>query len=208
MGPISVLVYNYGNLATTVNGLTGSAKLFNATSVDSSSFALLSKSQIQGYQVLLIGTGLDVGGTTGLLANANVGAAINGNQVITGLHIEHATAQANQFLTNALQFAAKAGAGTTGLVAATDGCVAIACTGGSGSNGWLTQPGSFLQSTLEGKVNRDKALNDVSITKPSNPVNSGSGLAGGAPLTNAGLSNWNNSAHSTFTCTGKPGATC
>jgi hypothetical protein len=209
-GSISVLVYNYGNLATTVNGLTGSGsvKLFNATSMDSSSFALLSKSQIQGYQVLLIGTGLDAGGTTGLLANANVGAAVNGNQVITGLHIEHATGQANQFLTNAIQFSAKAGPGTTGLVAATDGCVAIACTGGSGSSGWITKPGSFLQSTFEGKVNRDKALNDVSITKPSNPVNSGSGLAGGAALTNTGLSSWGQSAHSTFTCTGKPGATC
>lgn len=206
-GPISVLVYNYGSLATTVSGL-GGGTLFNATNITSANFSLLTTAQIQGYRVLLVGTGLDVGGTAGLLANANVGAAVNGNQVVTGLHIEHNVGQRNQFLINALQFAAKAGPGTTGLVAATDGCVTIACTGGNLSKEWLTKPGSFLQSSFEGKVNRDKQLNDVRITNPGNAVNSGTGLTGGAALTNNGLSNWGNAVHSTFKCTGVPGTLC
>jgi len=214
-GQVSVLVYNAlggqtGTFVTTLNALTGSGStaLFNATNVSSSDFALKSVSDIRAYQVLLVPTGLDANTTTGLLANTNVGAAINGNQVITGLHVEHGTAGANQLLTNMLQFAAKAGPTTTGLVVATDGCVTITCTGGSGSSGWITKPGSFLQSAFEGKVNRDKQLDDVRITNASHPINTGIGLNGGAALTNDSLSKWGQSVHSTFTCTGKPGATC
>ncbi len=69
------------------------------------------------------------------------------------------------------------------------------------SKRWLTKPDFFLQSTFEGKVNRDKAdkaLDNHQITNANHPINTGTGLTGDRPLTNAGLSNWGFSVHSTF----------
>lgn len=197
---ISVLVYDCPSCANTINGLTGSGPIFRAVNVSSAEFATMTAAQINGFRVFAIpSTDELTTGAAGLLNNANVGAAVNGNQVITGLHTAHNQGQRNQLIINALQFAAGAGAGKTGLAAATDGCATISCIGGNLNQKWIDQSGSFLQATFAGKVTRDQNINNVVISNPAHVVNSGSGLTGGKPLTDAGLSGWNNSVPSTFT---------
>ena len=210
---ISVLVYDQKGLADFINGL-GSGSLFRAVSVPSSEFLNMTTGQINGYKVLMVGDSpasvinVTSGSPSGLLGNnavTRVGNAVTGNQVVTGLHAQHIL-DANlsggiQFLTNALQFAAAAGAGKTGLVATTDGCLS-SCTGGTNAGGWITATNSFLQSAFSGKVVGNQSLNDVRISdaSASHPVNSGIQRdTSVSPAMAPTLSNWNNSAHSTFT---------
>ena len=211
---IPVLVYDQAGLAKFLNTLRGSGLLFNATNVSSTVFsdsATWTASQINQFRVFVIGSSDHIN-PAGLLANTNVGATVNGNQVITGLHIEHVSTggapQGTQFLINGIQYAAQ-GAGKTGLFASTDGCGS--CFGTSGTNtAWLDNAKSFLKdsqkdnifgsSSAQIKVSRGASANNIVIpsTTTTHPVNSGSGLVGGQSLTNANLSNWNQSAHSTF----------
>ena len=200
---ISVLVYDCPSCANTINGLTGSGPIFRAVNVSSTEFATMTAAQINGFRVLAIpSTDELTTGVAGLLNNANVGTAVNGNQVITGLHTAHNKGQRDQFVINALQFAAQAGAGKTGLAAATDGCNAAGCAGGKAGAMWIDQSTSFLKNAFNGTaITRNLNENAVQVTNAGHVVNSGSGLTGGQPLTNAGLSNWNNSVHSTFSST-------
>jgi hypothetical protein len=205
---ISVLVYDSTALASLLNGV-GSGKVYNATYVSSATFATMS--DFSGFKALVVGSNDHVN-TTGLLANGSIGTAINGNQVISGLHVEHGVGQANQFIINAVGYAVQSGSGKMGLVATTDGCGNCFGTTGSKNGGWIA--GSFLQGSFQNATCSPCDVNKIQITRnvgldnvvipigaAANAVNSGAGLASGQALTGTsgtGLSGWNASVHSTF----------
>ena len=209
---ISVLVYDCSSCADTINGLTGSGRLFRAVNASDTEFKAMTATQIGAFRVLAIPSTDELDhGVDGLLQNnaaTRVGNAITGNQVVSGIHTAHRESlpldqqQAlDQLVINVLQFAALGGSGKTGLAAATDGCNSDGCVGGKAGAPWINEGGSFLN--LAGTtVKRNKNINSVQAAagQENHPINTGSGLRGGKPLDFTKLSGWTYSAHSTFKC--------
>src|SRR3989304_5113819 len=90
---ISVLVYDCSSCADTINGLTGSGRLFQALNVSDTEFKAMTATQIGAYRVLAIPSTDELDhGVDGLLQNnavTRVGNAITGNQVVSGIHTAH-----------------------------------------------------------------------------------------------------------------------
>jgi len=159
----------------------------NVTVFTAAQWTAATTATFQQFDVVGIPTVLSTSQTATLTAtNGAWGPAITGNIAIAGLHADqHFQVGATQYLQNAIAFAA-AVAGETGLVSLTDCFTTPAYS-------WLPQTGPFVGLTAQSCT----GTQSITITDPTHPVMTTPNV-----LTNALLSNWNQSLHTFFPTVG------